>query len=159
MHSAAPIHLAVSFAAMAATGAGIACIGNDRFVLRRKEGRGVSYANDVAGSSVAPPGKSRCCKREKLERILIVACPAKNVSQPCDTVNRRRLALRQDCDLMHTVSDSPRIQDNAMDLCTGISGAPLLASLRYAGCCRSTGPCKVILLMGCTVTTTVTRGR
>jgi hypothetical protein len=74
-----------------------------------------------------------------------VPCPAINVSQPCDTVNRRRLALRQDCDLMHTVSDSPRIQDNAMDLCTGLSGAPLLASLRYAGCCRSTGPCKVIL--------------
>jgi hypothetical protein len=81
------------------------------------------------------------------------------VSQPCDTVNRRRLALRQDCDLMHTVSDSPRVQDNAMDLCTGISGAPLLASLRYAGCCRSTGPCKVILLMGCTVTNVVARGR
>jgi hypothetical protein len=97
MHSAAPIHLAVSFAAMAARGAGIACIGNDGFVSRRKEGRGVSYANDVAGSSVAPPGKSRCCKREKLRRILIVACPAKNVSQPCDTVDRRRLALRQDC--------------------------------------------------------------
>jgi hypothetical protein len=57
MHSAAPIHLAVSFAAMAARGAGIACIGNDGFVSRRKEGRGVSYANDVAGSSVAPPGK------------------------------------------------------------------------------------------------------
>jgi hypothetical protein len=49
MHSAAPIHLAVSFAAMAARGAGIACIGNDRFVSRRKEGRGVNYANDVAG--------------------------------------------------------------------------------------------------------------
>jgi len=79
---------------------------------------------------------------------------AKKVSQPCDTVHRRRLALRQDCDFMHTLFSDGftrlRICGNAMDVCIGTFGAALLALLRYAG---------VVDLPGLTLSSTVVASR
>ena len=71
------------------------------------------------------------------------------VSQPCDTVQRRRLALRQDCDFMHTLFSGGFARTSY--LWHRNVRRDTVGFIKVCRCCRSTGPYAVMLPGECIV--------
>jgi len=104
----------------------------------------LSYADDVPGSLVLlhggkVPRSMLQAEESKILNTVGVHARMQVVSQPCDTVQRRRacpasgLRLHAHPFLLMASRELRICGYNAMDVCIGMFGATLLALIRYAG--------------------------